>query len=74
MTEIHRVAVRLRARVFQVNYALFNFLLEGRKMYKLPCSDQILVELTYAGGETLVCVIHILINSIWDKEELPDQC
>jgi hypothetical protein len=26
-----------------------------------------------AGGETLVSVIHKLINSIWNKEELPNQ-
>jgi hypothetical protein len=38
-----------------------------------PGSDQILAELYQAGGETLVSVIHKLINSIWNKEELPDQ-
>jgi hypothetical protein len=26
-----------------------------------------------AGGETLVSVVHKLINSIWNKEEMPDQ-
>jgi hypothetical protein len=26
-----------------------------------------------AGGETLVSVIHKLITSIWNKEEMPDQ-
>jgi hypothetical protein len=36
-------------------------------------NDQIPVELIQAGGETLVSVIHKLINSIWNKEELPDQ-
>jgi hypothetical protein len=36
-------------------------------------SDQIAAELIRAGGETLVSVIHKLINSIWNKEELPDQ-
>jgi hypothetical protein len=34
---------------------------------------QILAELYQAGGETLVSVINKLINSIWNKEELPDQ-
>jgi hypothetical protein len=43
------------------------------KTYKFPCSDQILAELYRAGGETLVCVIHKLITSIWNKEELPDE-
>jgi hypothetical protein len=31
------------------------------------------VELIQAGGETLLYVIHKLINYIWNKEELPDQ-
>jgi hypothetical protein len=30
-------------------------------------------ELLQTGGETLVSVIHKLMNSIWNKEELPDQ-
>jgi hypothetical protein len=43
------------------------------KKYKSPGSDQIPVELYQAGCETLVSVIHKLITSIWNKEELPDQ-
>jgi hypothetical protein len=39
----------------------------------LAGSDQILAELIQAGGEILVSAIHKLINSIWNKEELPDQ-
>jgi hypothetical protein len=42
-------------------------------MYKFLGGDQIPAELYQAGGETLVCVIHKLITSIWNKEELPDQ-
>jgi hypothetical protein len=42
-------------------------------MYKSPGSDQILAEMIPAGGKTLKSEIHKLINSIWDKEELPDQ-
>jgi hypothetical protein len=41
--------------------------------YTSPDSDQILAEQIQAGGETLVSVIHKLINSIWNKEELPYQ-
>jgi hypothetical protein len=41
--------------------------------YKLPCTDQILAELTQAGCEILVSVIHNLLNSIWNKEELAAQ-
>jgi hypothetical protein len=43
------------------------------KKYKLPGSDQIMTELIQAGAETLLCAIHKLINSVWNKEELPDQ-
>jgi hypothetical protein len=38
------------------------------KKYNSPGSDQI-----PAGGEMLLPAIHKLINSVWNKEELPDQ-
>jgi hypothetical protein len=41
--------------------------------YKSLGSDQIPTELIEAGGEILVSVIHKLIYSIWNEEELPDQ-
>jgi hypothetical protein len=43
------------------------------KSYKSPGSDQIPAELIKAGGEILCSKIHKLINSIWNKEKLPDQ-
>jgi hypothetical protein len=43
------------------------------KRYKSPGSDQIPKELIQAGGEIQWSEIHKLINSIWNKEELPDQ-
>jgi hypothetical protein len=43
------------------------------KKYKSPGIDQILAELIWAEGETLVSVIHKLINSIWNEENVPDQ-
>jgi hypothetical protein len=43
------------------------------KRYISLGSDEILPELIEAGGETLRSEIHKLINSIWNKEELPDQ-
>jgi hypothetical protein len=43
------------------------------KKSKSPGSDQIPAELIQAGGEMLLSSIHKLINSIWNKEELPDQ-
>jgi hypothetical protein len=42
------------------------------KKYKFPGSNQIPAELIQAGGETLLPVIHKLIYSIWNKEELPE--
>jgi hypothetical protein len=41
------------------------------KEYKSPGSDKIPAELIQAGGQ--MSAIHKLINSIWNKEELPDQ-
>jgi hypothetical protein len=43
------------------------------KKYKSPGSDKIPAELIQAGGETLRSELHKRINSIWNKEELPDQ-
>jgi hypothetical protein len=43
------------------------------KKYKSPGSDQIPAELIQAGGNILLFVIYKLINSVWNKEELPDQ-
>jgi hypothetical protein len=39
----------------------------------LPGSDNIPAELFEAGGEILLSAINKLINSVWNKEELPDQ-
>jgi hypothetical protein len=41
--------------------------------HKLSGSDQIPTELIQADDETLVSVTNRLINSIWNKEELPNQ-
>jgi hypothetical protein len=43
------------------------------KTYNSPGSDQIPAELIPAGGEPLRSELHKLNNSIWNKEELPDQ-
>jgi hypothetical protein len=41
--------------------------------YKLPGIDQILADLIQAGDETLQSEIHKLVNSVCNKEELPDR-
>jgi hypothetical protein len=43
------------------------------KKYKSSGSDQIPAKLNQAEGEMLLSAIHKLINSIWNKKELPDQ-
>jgi hypothetical protein len=43
------------------------------KKYKSPGSDKILAELIQAEGKMLLSEIHKLINSVLNKEELPDQ-
>jgi hypothetical protein len=41
------------------------------KQYKSPGTDQLPAVMIQAGGETLWSETHKLINSIWNKEELP---
>jgi hypothetical protein len=43
------------------------------KWYRSPSTDAIPAELIQAGGNTLCSEIQKLINSIWNKEELPQQ-
>ena len=46
--------------------------IEKLKENKSSGVDQIPAELIKAGGRTIYCVIHKLIISIWNKEELPE--
>jgi hypothetical protein len=43
------------------------------RKYKSPGNDEISTELIQSGGEILLSAIHKLINSFWNKEELPDE-
>jgi hypothetical protein len=47
--------------------------IEKLKRHKSPGIDQIPAEPIKAGGRTIPSEIHKLINSIWNKEELPEQ-
>jgi hypothetical protein len=47
--------------------------IEKLKRYKSPGTDQIPAEMIKAGGSKICSEIHKLINSIWNKEELPEQ-
>jgi hypothetical protein len=53
---------------FEVEMAI-----EKLKRYKSPGIDQNPAELIKAGGSKICSEIHKLINSIWSKEELPEQ-
>ena len=55
-------------RAFEVELAI-----EKLKSHKSPGIDQIPAELIKAGGRTINSGIHKLINSIWNKEELPEE-
>jgi hypothetical protein len=52
---------------------IYEIVIAKLKRHKSPSSKQTLAELIQAGSETLWTDIHKFINSIWNKEELPDQ-
>jgi hypothetical protein len=67
--ELHTVELLLPdPSPFEVEIAIAKL-----KRYKSTGGDQILAELNQAGGETLWSEIHKHVNSIWSKEELPDE-
>jgi len=43
------------------------------KWHNLPGLDKIQAELIKAGGRTICSEIHKLINSVWNKEDLPEE-
>jgi hypothetical protein len=47
--------------------------IENLKRYKLPGTDKMLAEMIEARGNTLHSEIHIVINSILNREEWPQQ-
>jgi len=51
----------------------FDITIEKVKRRKWPGTDQIQAEIIKAGGRTIRCEIHRLINSIWNKEVLPEE-
>jgi hypothetical protein len=47
--------------------------IENLKRHNPLGIDQIPAELIKAGGRTIFSALHKLTNSIWNKEELPEQ-
>jgi hypothetical protein len=48
--------------------------IEKREIYIVPGIDRIPTALIKAGGRKICSGIQKLINSIWNKKELPQQC
>ena len=68
-TEVHTAEPPVpEPSVFQVKMAI-----ENVKRHKSPGTDQIPAEVIKAGCRTIHSEIHILINSILIKEELPEE-
>jgi len=51
----------------------FDMAIEMVKTHKSPGTDQSTIELFIAESRTIRCEIQQLINSIWNKEELPEE-
>jgi len=68
-TEMHTV----KSLVPEWNSLDVEIAIEKLKRCKLSGIDQILAELTQAGGNVLSSEIHRLINSVWNKEEALQQ-
>jgi hypothetical protein len=69
LTEIHTAENLLPEPIsFEVEMAI-----EKLKRYVSPGVDQITAEFIKAGGRTIISKIHKFNNSIWNKEELPEE-
>ena len=64
-TQIHTV---LELSAYEIQMAT-----EKLKGQKSPGIDQISAEMLRTGGRTICCEIHKLINSVWNKEEFPEE-
>jgi hypothetical protein len=68
-TEIHTV----EALVPELSAFEFEMAIEKLKRHKSPGIDQIPADLFKTGSRRIPFGIHKLINSIWNKEELPEE-
>jgi hypothetical protein len=68
-TEIHTAELLvLELSAFEVEMAMGKL-----KRHKSPGIDQIPPEVIKAGGRTIHSEIHNHMNSIWNKDELPEE-
>ena len=67
VTDLRQTGIMFEASACEVQMAI------GKLKKKSSGIDYILAEFIKAGGRTTCSDIHKLINSIWNKEELPEQ-
>jgi len=67
-TEIHTAEPLMLSLVPQVEMAI-----DKQKRHKSARTDHIPAEMIKAGSRTIHSEIHKLINSLWKKEELPEE-
>jgi hypothetical protein len=58
----------LEPSAFEVDMAI-----EKLQIHKSPGIDQIPAQMIKAGGRTNLSQIHKLLNSMWNKQELPEE-
>ena len=51
----------------------FEMAIEKLKIHKSPGIDQIPAQMIKAGGRTNLSQIHKLLNSVWNRQELPEE-
>jgi hypothetical protein len=73
VSDVRQIEVRTAVLVPGPSHLEVEIAIAKLKEYKSPGSDQIPAELIRAGGEMLLSLIHNIINSILNKEEVPDQ-
>jgi hypothetical protein len=76
LLKVHNVSDVRKIEVYAVpgpSHLEVEIAIEKLKKYKSLGRNQIPAKLIQTGGEILLSAIHKLINSVWNKEELPDQ-
>jgi hypothetical protein len=73
LLNVHIVSDVRQIEVYTAEPLVPEIAIANLENYKSPGSDEIPAELIQAEGEILLPAIHKLVNSVWNKEELPDQ-
>jgi hypothetical protein len=72
VSEVRQIEVHMaEPLVHRPSYLEVEIAIAELEKYKSPGSDEIPAELIQAEGEILLSAIQKLINSVWNKEELP---